>query len=1173
MVRKNKFLKTATAMIVTLFLSGNVLAQENEGVLLILQIGAGSDGNISHSFVELYNATESPIDLNGYSLQYAAGTKVTNGATQDGEWKTIDLSGKIIEPKHSFLILGKKGTMVTPALLIEDDCGDINDTAFELSNKAVKVALMSDTNLLNMNNPFDTDGSGTKASGYIDMIGVTNDATDQILGQEGSISFIDGEYRISKQVGVRRKSLVDTDNNSADFEIVTYASVSSEEKELKRPKNHSYGAWEPIPEKAEPVLDPTEAGPADILAGKLLILQAGAATDGAISNSFVEIYNNTDQKVSLTGKYSLQYANATGTGWNVIKLTGTIPAKSSFLIRGKTGTPTGSRTIVDYDQDVADFTLGNKNFKVVLMGNQNKLTVANPFDMDEQIAMDYVDMLGAVDTAGADNIDGYENELVVGMTKNFAVRRVSLTDSDNNKNDFETVDYRPANTNDDNYAKYKPKSRCYGAWDPVSGEGSLTSGLPIIWIDTQNEAAILDKINYVPMNFVLTDPNNPNNNTSLTADNFSAGGIRGRGNDSWGNPNAYKKSYRVKFDKKQSLFGLELAKSWVLIAQYRDPTLMFNTIAFEYGNRFGLPFNHSFNFVELYLNGEYKGNYLLTEQNQVNPGRVDINETEGWFVEMDGYYDEEPKFKTANYNLPVMIKSPEFEPANISNPAFDFVRKDLNELCDFMASVNFPENGYRDLINMNTFVDFIMIQEVTHNRDVLEGPMSTYLYKDNNNAKEELNRINMGPLWDFDCGYGYDYNYNHFNNPNKASSKIQFFKRFFDDPIFLVKYKERWNEKYQDIISINDFIDATAAQIEISAIKNFDSWWYRTFPEWTRNHPYEKNDFWEQIEKMKDYLTLRIAYLDVELNKVDVIPANKTFASQTFLYSEIQPQKFTLVAYDDMTELSATLKNENLSDFEISTELSKTEATGDGGYLATINVNPKNSLSAATHIDTLILSGENQGNPFTIKVPLSFVVNKETGAATAVPVLANKTHNSITIEAVTAPENGQTVEFAINTANTTLVEASAWKTDLTFTGLLPATNYYIFARTAENSNYNTGIASLSLHVITNQEYSNPISKDKKSDKKYGIPLEKAIVSQTAKILVRTPEQAQVTLIIYDNIGNVVFESKSRNNKEILWDLTNNAGRNVANGTYLIVVEAKGASGKTYKYSTKLGVKR
>ncbi|MDR0303176.1 MAG: hypothetical protein LBH98_00155, partial [Chitinispirillales bacterium] len=133
--------------------------------------------------------------------------------------------------------------------------------------------------------------------------------------------------------------------------------------------------------------------------------------------------------------------------------------------------------------------------------------------------------------------------------------------------------------------------------------------------------------------------------------------------------------------------------------------------------------------------------------------------------------------------------------------------------------------------------------------------------------------------------------------------------------------------------------------------------------------------------------------------------------------------------------------------------------------------------------------------------------------------------------------------------------------------------------TAENYNPQDGkitmkVSDLFVTFTTEpREVPIAIAKPQKSDRKYGILLEKAVVSDVAKISVKTPEQAQVTLIVYDNVGNVVFEFKSGNNKEILWDLTNSAGRNVANGTYLAIVEAKGNSGKTYKYSTKVGIKR
>jgi len=94
----------------------------------------------------------------------------------------------------------------------------------------------------------------------------------------------------------------------------------------------------------------------------------------------------------------------------------------------------------------------------------------------------------------------------------------------------------------------------------------------------------------------------------------------------------------------------------------------------------------------------------------------------------------------------------------------------------------------------------------------------------------------------------------------------------------------------------------------------------------------------------------------------------------------------------------------------------------------------------------------------------------------------------------------------------------------------------------------------------------------KANKQYGILLEKSVVSDVAKINIKTPEQSQINLTVYDNTGNVVFETSGKNTETFVWSLTNNAGRNVANGSYLIVVEAKGVKG-TYACSAKVGVKR
>jgi hypothetical protein len=93
-------------------------------------------------------------------------------------------------------------------------------------------------------------------------------------------------------------------------------------------------------------------------------------------------------------------------------------------------------------------------------------------------------------------------------------------------------------------------------------------------------------------------------------------------------------------------------------------------------------------------------------------------------------------------------------------------------------------------------------------------------------------------------------------------------------------------------------------------------------------------------------------------------------------------------------------------------------------------------------------------------------VNKASGASVGVPTLNARTSNSITIFSVTAPQNGQSVEYALSTGNS--APASGWQTGTTFGSLKAETTYYIFARAVGNSNYETGAASASLSVTTMQ---------------------------------------------------------------------------------------------------------
>ena len=343
---------------------------------------------------------------------------------------------------------------------------------------------------------------------------------------------------------------------------------------------------------------------------------------------------------------------------------------------------------------------------------------------------------------------------------------------------------------------------------------------------------------YSPMTFQLTDSRNPANNVSRMDFTDS---IRGRGNSSWGQD---KKPYRVRFSgnrsSRPSLFGRSPERSWVLLANVYDSTLVLNTLAFELGRRLGLEYTNSSQFVHLHFNGVYRGIYQLTEQVQVNPGRVEIDSRWGWLVEFDYHYPPKPKdvdiyFRTNNFfsgdtlfRLPVFIKSPEELP-DLSG--YDFVKNDINRMYDLMIANTFPENGYRDLMDIDSWVKYIMIQLFMDNHDFNNQSMrvgnrpnpqpgSNFAYRDFDG------KIHAGPLWDFDLSCGITFSMmmrpQHFTTFQRTVMPTHpFYQRFFDDPVFLARWKKTWDRHLNDFRSMPAFIDSLANVLADTIEANF----------------------------------------------------------------------------------------------------------------------------------------------------------------------------------------------------------------------------------------------------------------------------------------------------------------------------------------------------------------
>ncbi|MCL2762160.1 MAG: CotH kinase family protein [Treponema sp.] len=880
------------------------------GKLLILQAygSSSSAAGASHSFVELYNTTNEDINLAGITLYYADGIRGP-GVTQDGHWKTITLTGTI-PAKGSFLVLGPRQS-VGARYQIPLNSGDINDPLFTLGNRSFKAALIRSNTPLTVQNPFDSNGTGAAITGYIDMVGAANDMShasnpDNIFGFEFAPA------RNSASEAVRRKSLIDTNNNAIDFIAARYASdgMSNALLEFRKPRNSGCGAWNPFAEWGSPD-DSTVAGPASPFAGSLLIFQAGAATDGAITRSFVELYNNTNNPINLD-TYSLQYANTVGTNWSVINLTGTIPAKSSYLVRGPLGTITAdSRLYIETaDQTINDFTLSNRNFKVALMANQKQLTVTNPFDMPGGTAEGYVDLLGARN-AGSDDIDAYETALAQIISKQAAARRSSLTDTDNNSADFIRIDYRASGTTNAEVTQFRPRTSANGAWFPfeeivltpeeafVRNYMTFADEVFVMRINTAGGVEIAGNQN---SDYVDATINIQNSQQHHVINNWAVT-IRGRGNSTWGMP---KKPYRIRGVSRNNLFGRERVRNWALIANYADKSFIRNYAALLLGRSLSPDYISNAIFTEVYFNGRYDGLYCLHDHQESGPSRVDVesftrdehgNVTDlGFLLELDwvnrnpGSVSGRDYFTITRWNSShganhvnhFFLKYPQlgdagFETEALHDQAVNYIRNYVTNAYNAITSRNFTT--FTNLCDIDSFIDFLLVKELT--KDV-DGPqLSVWMYK------KPGEKLKMGPLWDFDLALGNtDYPDNHWvpqnwsvvtgsnvawwpeeggGNPLPWFNNLMAMNNFYE--AFRTRYLELYNTNIQ--YTINS-IDTIRELIRPAAFRNFERWQIlNNHYFWPQPPPVLAIHTWDgQVDYVKNYLTQRNAWMyDQLLNR------------------------------------------------------------------------------------------------------------------------------------------------------------------------------------------------------------------------------------------------------------------------------------------------------------------
>ena len=380
--------------------------------------------------------------------------------------------------------------------------------------------------------------------------------------------------------------------------------------------------------------------------------------------------------------------------------------------------------------------------------------------------------------------------------------------------------------------------------------------IPVIYIDTGGKG-IYDKENYVKGTIAIKDPEK----LYSDVEEFTAPmGIRGRGNSTWSFP---KKPWKVKLDSKASIFGMGADKEWCLLANYSDRTLMRNILAMKLSEICGFAWTPHMYSVHVYLNNEYQGVYTFCEHKKVSADRVDIDLDAGdVYLEIEQQQDETTCWWTG-MGVPMMFSDPE-------EPSAELLAEIKKWFSDFEASlyskdIADPVKGYAAYIDVDSFIDYYIVQELAKNTD-------GNLRKSSFITKKKGGKLEMYHLWDFDLTFG---NTGWLSDPEGFYIKDynpscvpgdNWFNRMLKDPAFATRLKNRWNQLYPQIKAMTDFIDEQAMILDKAQQENFKVWDIDEVVDWV-GVPSE-GSYEAEVKFLKNFYSKRVEWLNTEINKL-----------------------------------------------------------------------------------------------------------------------------------------------------------------------------------------------------------------------------------------------------------------------------------------------------------------
>lgn len=226
----------------------------------------------------------------------------------------------------------------------------------------------------------------------------------------------------------------------------------------------------------------------------------------------------------------------------------------------------------------------------------------------------------------------------------------------------------------------------------------------------------------------------------------SAESLKGRGNATWAE--AEKKPYSLELLQEADLLSMGKARNWILLSNVWDTSNIRNKIAYDTAAAAGAAFSPNTSWVDLYLNGEYAGLYLLSERNEVHPERVQIPDETGFLVSLEFPY------RLVEQGYP-HVKTEKGLALRIHHTSMG--QQELETLWQSVENAILAENGidpvsgkhWQELIDLDSWAHKYLLEELFANYDA--GSISQYFYCDTSQSPA---KIYAGPIWDFDNAMG-----------------------------------------------------------------------------------------------------------------------------------------------------------------------------------------------------------------------------------------------------------------------------------------------------------------------------------------------------------------------------------------------------------------------------------